>query len=142
MERCNCTPVQQLHLSKEVVIETGARVHWSGPMVTTVVLKGMYGHAVTSYGILYPFLGNVHCFTTIGHFLHHVVTMKFAYNVSLVCSTMHWQLILALEWKDPVRDYFDVLAATFKHPSFLELENNAQVRLFNWPRHHVLPGQE
>lgn len=37
------------------------------------------------------------------------------------------QLILALEWKDASRDYLDVLAATFDHPSYLELENNAQV---------------
>lgn len=37
------------------------------------------------------------------------------------------QLILALEWKDASRDYLDVLHATFDHPSYLELENNAQV---------------
>ncbi|CAM9950630.1 unnamed protein product [Ectocarpus sp. 12 AP-2014] len=41
---------------------------------------------------------------------------------SLLCT----KLILALEWKDPARDYLDVLAATFEHPSYLELENNAQ----------------
>lgn len=37
------------------------------------------------------------------------------------------QLILALEWKDASRDYLDVLAATFDHPSYLELDNNSQV---------------
>ena len=37
------------------------------------------------------------------------------------------QLILALEWKDESRDYLDVLANTFDHPSYLELDNNAQV---------------
>lgn len=37
------------------------------------------------------------------------------------------QLILALEWKDASRDYLDVFSATFDHPSYLELESNAQV---------------
>lgn len=42
-------------------------------------------------------------------------------------SFLALQLILALEWKDASRDYLDVLAATFDHPSYLELDNNAQV---------------
>lgn len=50
------------------------------------------------------------------------------------CSDLHTQLILALEWKDPARDYLDVLAETFEHPSYLELENNAQVIMCNGRR--------
>ena len=37
------------------------------------------------------------------------------------------QLILALEWKDSSRDYLNVENSMFDHPSYLELETNAQV---------------
>lgn len=45
-----------------------------------------------------------------------------------VFSTLVWQLILALEWKDASRDYHDVLTSAFDHPSYLQLQTNKQVK--------------
>lgn len=99
--------------------------------LTGVCVKVMeYAHLSHQLGYIYvtlhPFLGDV---VNTGFAPTELCRRSSHLTFSLfVCSILRSQLILALEWKDPARDYFDVLATTFQHPSFLELENNAQVR--------------